>query len=227
MERDDSADRPGAGRGWKIAIGAVIAAIVLAVGALALGGVFGGGAEQNASVPTTPVIEQPTVVPPKASGGIVPARLTIPSLKMNAVVEPKGTVMEYAKFLGHEVPSFGIPEGMKTTTWWSDGPKPGSDGMAVVLGHTQVGGGYGVFNDIGKLRPGKSIVVASKKGTKIRFLVTKVVSGVSKSDPAALNKVLSRAPKGSGIALVTCGGQFDSAQGASEDNIIVFGELAG
>ncbi|GEE00511.1 class F sortase [Gordonia spumicola] len=165
----------------------------------------------------------PSVVPPSSTGGVVPATIAIPSLQVSARVEPKGTVMEYAKFLGRDVPSFGVPTDMMDTTWWSDGPRPGSDGMAVILGHTQVGG-PGVFNDISRMRNGDTIVVTAASGEAVEFSVTRVVADIPKSDPSALNKALTSAPKGSGIALVTCGGRFDSAVDASVDNIVVFAE---
>lgn len=137
-----------------------------------------------------------------------------------------GTVMSYAPFLGQEVPSFGISDGMETTTWWSDGPKPGSDGMAVIWGHTQIGGGFGVFNDIGRLSPGQEIEVSPmEKVAPTHFSVAKIVAGISKSDQSALNAVLENAPSGTGLALVTCGGEFDPQRSASEENIVVFAAL--
>lgn len=33
------------------------------------------------------------------------------------------------------------------------GRAPRSTGLAVILGHTQIGGGYGVFNHLADLRP--------------------------------------------------------------------------
>lgn len=180
------------------------------------------------SVDTTAASSSPaaaasvSVVPPTGEGGIVPNRILIPDIGVDAVVEPKGTVDEYAPFLDQMVPSFGVPEDMADTTWWSDGPKPGSTGMAIVLGHTQVGDGEAVFDDISLLREGQRFSLTSESGETVEFAVTKVVQNISKSDPEALNTTLSGAPAASAVALVTCGGEFDSARDASADNIVVF-----
>lgn len=216
-----------------------VAVLALSAIALLLGGVFvvrvsdsdqSSTAASSSSIPgatsaiATPVSPQEvSVVPPVASGGIDPGRISIEAIGVSAPIEAKGTHLEYAPFLGQNVSSFGIPERMDTTTWWSDGPKPGSDGMAVVLGHTQVGGGFGVFNNIDALQVGDRIAITSVDGSAdVTVAVAEVVSGIAKADPSALNTVLSNAPSESRLALVTCGGPFDEGKSASTDNVVVF-----
>ncbi|OFV78605.1 class F sortase [Rhodococcus erythropolis] len=178
----------------------------------------------TAAEPSSQAAVSVSVVPPKGDGGIVPNRILIPDIGVNAVVEPKGTVDEYAPFLDQMVPSFGVPDDIADTTWWSDGPKPGSTGMAIILGHTQVGGGEAVFDDISLLREGQRFSLTSESGETVEFAVTRVVQNISKSDPEALNKTLSEAPSVSALALVTCGGEFDSKRDASAENIVVFAD---
>lgn len=173
------------------------------------------------------VVEQelPTVEAPTATGGFVPDHISIPAIDVDAVVEPKGTVQQYAPYLDRVVPSFGAPEEMEDTTWWSDGPQPGSDGMAIILGHTLQGDDVAVFDHIDTLSPGSTIEVQSSDGSSATYSVTEVVDAIPKDDPIALNDALEGAPADSGLALVTCGGEFDTDLASSDENVIVFASL--
>ncbi len=165
--------------------------------------------------------------PPLAEGdGFRPERIELPRLGIDAEVRAAGTTLAYDSFVGRVVESFGVPADMHSTTWWSEGPAPGSGGLAVILGHTQIGGGYGVFNNIGTLEPGDRIDVAGA-GASAVFAVREVVSGIRKSDPENLSRVLSDHAETAGIALITCGGLFDADHQASEDNVVVIAERIG
>ena len=110
---------------------------------------------------------------------------------------------------------------IRTTSWWSDGPQPGSGQMAVVLGHTQIGG-YGVFDELAKLRSGDAVTLRAANGDTLRLAVLgSPVTGLDKST-SALADTLNGHPPGAEVALVTCGVQFDEQAKASEDNIVVF-----
>lgn len=154
---------------------------------------------------------------------IVPAHLFVPSIGVNTSVLPKPTEMAEDPFLNKVVPSFGVPDDMYSTTWWSSGPKPGSRGMAVILGHTQIGG-YGVFNDLARLKPGAVIGVA-RGTTTLRFVVLSVHTGISKKDPAALQTTLSEHPADARLALLTCSGYFNQGFRESAENTVVFAKL--
>lgn len=158
------------------------------------------------------------------NGPIVPTRISIPAIGVNTTVEHRGTVRSKNPFTGQEVTAFGVPGSMRTTSWWSDGPEPGSGQMAVILGHTQVGG-YGVFNDLGRLRPGSPLTLSAANGDTLRLQVLGApVTGLDKATSALAN-TLDHHPAGAAVALVTCGGQFDQAAHASEDNVVVFASL--
>ncbi len=95
-----------------------------------------------------------------------PAEIDIPSLGVTAAVAPVGTVMAPAPFLGSQmVPTFAVPPDESSVGWWADGPLVGAPGMAIVLGHRQVGGGYAVFNWLGDLQPGDQVTVAGPAGS--------------------------------------------------------------
>lgn len=158
------------------------------------------------------------------SGPIVPTRISIPAIGVNTTVEHRGTVRSKNPFTGQDVTAFGVPSSMRTTSWWSDGPQPGSGQMAVILGHTQVGG-YGVFNKLGRLQPGSPLTLSAANGDTLRLQVLGApVAGLDKATSALAN-TLDHHPAGAAVALVTCGGQFDRDVHASEDNVVVFASL--
>ncbi|MCB0938430.1 MAG: class F sortase [Mycobacterium sp.] len=152
-----------------------------------------------------------------------PGELDIPAIGVSAVVTSVGTVMASAPFLGGQmVPTFAVPPDGSSVGWWADGPLVGAPGMAILLGHTQIGG-YAVFNRLGELHPGDQVVVADSTGSaRADFRVTRVVSDVPKNDPEALRRVLSENAKDAQLALITCGGAFNASYRASADNVVAF-----
>lgn len=167
---------------------------------------------------------QPVV--PATAPPIVPAEVRIPAIGLIAPVAPVGTVVAAAPFLGGKsVSTFGVPQDASSIGWWSDGPMAGGPGMAILLGHTKVGGAA-VFNRLGELRPGDLVSVRDGAGTAVDFRITRVVAGVPKTDPDALQRVLAQNEATSQLALITCGGYFDQTVRASEDNIIAFAASA-
>jgi len=99
--------------------------------------------------------------------------------------------------------------------------------MAIILGHTKVGGGYAVFNRLGDLHPGDQVTIADGTGSdRADFQVTAVVPDVPKDDPEALRRVLSDNAQSAQLALITCGGDFDPSYRASADNVVAFAALS-
>lgn len=161
---------------------------------------------------------------PVEAAAFAPAQLDIPSIGVTAVVAPVGTVMAPAPFLdGKMVPTFAVPPDGATVGWWADGPLVGATGMAIMLGHNIVGGGYAVFNRLGELHPGDRVTFADATGSaQADFHITGVVPGVPKDDPEALRRLLSDNAQSAQLALITCGGDFDLSYRASADNVVAF-----
>jgi LPXTG-site transpeptidase (sortase) family protein len=137
------------------------------------------------------------------------------------VVAPVATVTAPAPFLGGQmVPTFGVPADASSVGWWADGPLVGASGMAILLGHSQVGGNA-VFNRLGELHPGDQVAVVDGTGSaRADFRITRVVPGIPKNDPEALRRVLSDNAQSAQLALITCGGDFDTSHRASVDNVV-------
>jgi len=161
-----------------------------------------------------------------AVGALVPVQLTIPAIRVDAPVEARGTVRYKNPFTGAMVDGYGVPKSMHKTAWWSDGPKPGSGGMAVILGHQGAAGGA-VFDGLHRLRPGDEVDLRDNGGAVLRLQVLGApVTGLDKAT-SALADTLTGHPAGAVLALVTCGGKFDADVGASKDNTVVFAGPAG
>jgi len=156
-----------------------------------------------------------------AAGAIRPARLSIPAIDVDTVVESRGTVQYENPFTGAPVEGYGVPESMDTTSWWSDGPQPGSGQMAVLLGHQQNSGGA-VFDRLHTLRPGDEVSLRDGSGAVLRLQVLgSPVTGLDKAT-SALADTLNGHPPEADVALVTCGGEFVEDAGTSTENTVVF-----
>jgi hypothetical protein len=156
-----------------------------------------------------------------AAGAIQPARLSIPAIDVDTVVESRGTVQYENPFTGQPVQGYGVPESLSTTSWWSDGPQPGSGQMAVILGHQQNSGGA-VFDQLHTLRPGDEVSLRDANGAVLRLQVLgPPVTGLDKAT-SALADTLNGHPPEADVALVTCGGEFVQDAGTSTENTVVF-----
>ncbi len=173
----------------------------------------------------TPVA-RPRTHPAPVVKPIIPTQVFIPKLGVNTTVTPGPTKFAWDEFLGKQVPSFSVPpdtaKGMLTTTWWSSGPRPGAPGLAIILGHTQIGG-PGVFNDLARLQTGD--VAGVSNGTIVlKFqVIGSPMTGIPKTDATALQRVLIHAPPASRLAFITCSGHFNGHE--SVENTVVFMRL--
>jgi hypothetical protein len=183
----------------------------------------------SSSAPAAPTTSSaPSAVPSSAGdatvdGAVVPARLAVPAIGVSTTVESRGTVSYTNPFTGAEVSGYGVPTDLGKTSWWSDGPAPGSGRMAIVLGHS----GPGVFDRLTELHAGDEVTLRSADGQVLELAVLgEPVTGLDKAT-SALADTLNSHPADAAVALVTCGGKFDESADASEDNTVVFARLAG
>lgn len=101
--------------------------------------------------------------------------------------------------------------------WWADGPRPGADGAAVVVGHVDLDGRTGVFGRLAQARPGTVVSVATGS-TVVRYRVVSVQRYAKTAFPT---DVVYRPTGATELRLVTCGGRFDPRTGHYEDNVVV------
>ena len=134
-------------------------------------------------------------------------RLSIPAIGVNAGIIPVGVTRA-----GH----LAIGRSVRDVYRWRAGVLPGQQGSAVLAGHTW-SKGHGVFDDLGRLRPGNLVVVGRN-----RFEVTRVrrVTGMTRSAVARLFSDRGD-PR---LVLITCGDRNDLT-GVYRTRIIVNAKL--
>ena len=169
----------------------------------------GGGAlaDQVRSLPAAPAVpEAPDAAP-------VPTALTIDGIGVSSAtvrpvgVEPDGDM---------EIPP------ASEVGWYRFGPRPGEAGSAVLAAHVAYDGVDGVFRRLVDLRPGDGVTVGFADGTTQRFVVTDVVQ----HDKDELPDELFARDGEPQVALITCGGEFDSDERSYEDNIVAIARPA-
>jgi hypothetical protein len=74
------------------------------------------------------------------------------------------------------------------------------------------------------VQPGQQVVVEREDGSSVRFTVTSVESVPRDAFPTKRVCGRTGAPT---IRLITCGGPYDRVAGAYEENVVVFGTIAG
>ena len=135
-----------------------------------------------------PVVASPDTTARSAATG----RLAIPAIGVDAGIIPVGVTRA-----GH----LAIGRSVRDVYRWRSGVLPGQPGSAVLAGHTW-SKGPGVFDDLGRLRPGNVVVVG-----RHRFEVTRVrrVTGMTRTGVAALFSDRGK-PR---LVLITCGDRND------------------
>jgi sortase (surface protein transpeptidase) len=145
-----------------------------------------------------------TTVPPPA----LPTTINIPSLKISAPIVAVG--------LDPGTNNLQIPD-IDHVGWYQLGPSPGQIGSAVLVGHVDGNSRPGVFWHLGRLTPGDRITI-NYNGTSPRtFRVTGRQQVPKTQLPAEL---FSRAGP-SRIALITCGGTFNTTTRHYQDNVVI------
>ena len=134
----------------------------------------------------------PVTTPDAGERALMLGRLSIPAIGVNAGIIPTGVTRGGHLALGHSV---------RDVYRWRAGVQPGQKGSAVLAGHTW-SQGHGVFDDLGRLRPGNVVVVGRN-----RFRVTRVrrITGMTRSAVAGLFSDRGE-PR---LVLITCGDRND------------------
>jgi hypothetical protein len=143
----------------------------------------------------------------------LPLAVRVPAIDVASPLELLGRAPDGAI----EVPSW------QRAGWYADGPRPGQDGPAVILGHVDSPRGPAVFARLAELAPGDEVIVERADGTSARFLVERLERHPKDSFPTEAVYGASLEPT---LHLVTCGGAFDRSTGHYRDNVIAFATLA-
>ncbi len=182
------------GRVWRIAA-TIIGVLVVLYGASDLSSrlahtAFGSNASLYAFAPAVALINPNTGIATTSAGGIIsadatstattgiiPAKLLIPSIGVNATVEQVGKKDDGA---------MGTPSGFGNVGWYSPGALPGAAGNAVIDGHVNNAlTTAGVFQHLSQIALGDTVTVVNASGAQVSFIVTSVQEYSADSAPSA------------------------------------------
>lgn len=141
-----------------------------------------------------------------------PVRLLIPSIGVDAAVDPVG--------IGPSG-SMAVARSYWEVGWYELGPVPGAPGNAVIEGHLdEVVSPYAVFFNLDKLRPGDEVDITDMKKRTVRFSVTG-----SKTEPynAPTDDIFGITSPGgeSMLMLVTCAGTWMPEKDQYDERLVV------
>lgn len=214
--------------GWASALwgshARLLSAAMLSIGLLAAGagtvGLMLARASSPPSVRLTPVAVPSgrTIVPVSLSAVAQtpkPVWLTIPAIGVKAPIinlglNPNGTLQ--------------VPSTTTVVGWYTNSPRPGATGSAVIAGHVDSRSGPGVFFWLRSMHPGQRIYVRRADGTLAVFKVTAVRIYAKTQFPTAM--VYGPVPDAE-LRLITCGGTFDYARRSYLSNVVVYARLSG
>lgn len=224
---------------------AVIAAGVLVLVAL-LGGPEAAGSARPGPAAATPAATGPDAAAPTPAAGPTPseaasARPTVATrsarladLRDEPRAEPRRLTIEAIDIAGAPIDPVGvteagdmeIPTDIQRIGWYDYGASPGEDqGSAVLTAHidsrTQ---GEGIFYHLDAVDPGDAVEIEMSDGGTRTFVVDEVRQ-IPKVDLPTGDLFRRDGPPQ--IALITCGGEFDTSSRHYEDNLVVIASPAG
>lgn len=165
------------------------------------------------ALPAAPSVPTRDAVPQAVPAVPAPARLTVPALGVDAVVDAVGVEPDGQMTVPAEVDRVG---------WYRFGPPPGGQGSAVIAGHvdsrTQ---GLGVMAPLREAALGQEVLVTDANGAETRWRV--VSRELISKQALPLDRLFSRdgPPR---LTLITCGGPFLPEFGSYRDNVVVVAE---
>ncbi len=141
-----------------------------------------------------------------------PVGLRIDALDVDAPIDPYGVVAATGQM--------DVPDNVTDVAWYKFGPSPGEGGSAVLAAHVDLAGqGPGVFFGLRDLEPDDLVHVAYDDGSEQAFRV--VARTVYDKDELPTDVLFSRSGPPV-LTLITCGGDFSSADRRYDSNVVVY-----
>lgn len=160
----------------------------------------------------------PTIIPVHlADAAANPERLVIPTIGVNAFVEPLGIQANGDLATPTQSP-------WDDVGWYKLGPHPGERGSAVIDGHLDRPGGYqAVFWSLHDMRVGDEVLVVNGAGKTLHFRVTRMAFYAPQAAP--IQDIFGN---GGGIYLnlLTCAGDWIPSEKQTTLRLVVYTSLA-
>lgn len=160
--------------------------------------------------------ESPLIRAGNAGGSLVPLRLNIPAIGVNAFVESLGLRSngDLATPTQHPWDDVG---------WYDLGPHPGDTGSAVIDGHLDRPGGYpAVFWRLRDIHVGDAVLVTNDGGGTLHFRVTRIA--YYSPNQAPLQDIFGN-QGGRYLNLITCAGDWIPSQHQTTLRLVVYTTL--
>lgn len=142
---------------------------------------------------------------------LVPARLKIPSLGVDALIEEVGN---------KEDGSMDTPKSFAKVAWYKLGSKPGEQGNAVFAGHVNNAlMTSGVFAHLKEISVGDYVSVADVSGKTILYRVTDVEQYRVDEAPVSSIFTTTGTPQ---LVLITCDGEWSPSTKSFDKRLVVF-----
>jgi sortase (surface protein transpeptidase) len=164
----------------------------------------------------SPVPDQTAQAPGGISGQTqvaLPVSLTIPAIGVKTSITHLGL---------EKNGSLQVPSTTTVVGWYTESPRPGAVGSAVIAGHVDSYTGPGVFYFLHDLKAGEKVYVTRADNSVAEFSVTSVQSYPKAAFPTSI--VYGPAPDAE-LRLITCGGDFDRSTGHYLSNLIAYATL--
>lgn len=172
-------------------------------------------APQAARVEPQPATTTTVAPPTTMAASIVPVRVRIPSIDVDAAV------IDLAK---DDQGALEVPSDFELTGWYTGRSVPGDMGPSVVVGHVDSKEGPAVFFRLRDLEPGDLVQIDRSDGTVATFRVSEKMLVDKDEFPTSMVYGATARPT---LRLVTCGGDFNRSAGSYLGNVIVFAEHLG
>ena len=142
----------------------------------------------------------------------LPVRLKIPSINVDAAIQPVGLTPSGA---------LDVPNNTTDVGWYKFGPKPGQEGSAVIDAHFDNPNGLpAVFSKLDVLKPGDSVIVEDDKNILHYFVVKKLTNYLSDDFVTDIFNINN----GTHLNLITCNGIWDVNKKTYTERLVVFAD---
>ncbi|WP_422124300.1 sortase domain-bontaining protein [Planococcus sp. X10-3] len=145
--------------------------------------------------------------------GMEPARISIPSIGVDAAIEATGIL---------DNGEMGVPEDVDQVGWFEPGFQVGAKGHSVLAGHVDSLTGPAIFFHLNRVEAGEKVIVTDKDGREMIYEIQKKASYVT--DEAPIEEIFGSSDSRM-LNLITCTGTFNRSIGSHEERLVVTAEL--
>jgi LPXTG-site transpeptidase (sortase) family protein len=143
----------------------------------------------------------------------LPARLKIPRLDIDVPLDHVGLTANGDM----EAPK--LPEG---AAWYSQGPRPGEKGSAVIDGHYGwVNNVPAIFDNLHALRIGDSLYIRDERGVTVTFVIRSTKEFTAKDDATT---IFHSQDGKAHLNLITCQGSWNQDEKSFSNRYVIFAD---